>query len=113
MVAAITKMTFSGMATPTTLTTTAATVHTNSGGAGILDEVWLHVANVGSSSVELTIIHNSGADSSTNALHVPSKQGLLLILPGLLLANIHIIKAQAAANSIRVVHGFVNSIVQL
>ena len=88
----------------------ANTIHTAVSGttAGTFDEIWLWATNVSASAAVLSIELGAGAD----LIHVtvPPKEGLMQILPGLVLQNSLVVKGYASAEDVIWVHGFVNKI---
>lgn len=93
-------------------TATAGTlIHTAVSGASDLDEIWLWCSNFSSSDVELTIEY--GGVSSPDDLIVvtiPLRNGLVLVLPGLLLQNSLVVRAFAETENVLLISGFVNGI---
>ena len=79
--------------------------------ATALDEIWIYGVNSGSSDVNLTIEWGQ-ADAPVGNIEqtLPGEEGLILIIPGLLLTNSLVVKAFAATTSVIMVHGFVNRI---
>ena len=92
-------------ATPGTL------LHTAVAGAASLDEVWLYAVNSGAAAVKLTIEWGEATAPDGNIeLTIPGEDGLVLVVPGLLLQNELVVRAFAATGSVIVIHGYVNRI---
>lgn len=90
-------------------------VHSTTTSATTVDEVWLYASNNALTTVSLTIEY--GATGSTNEIYtgIPSRSGLSIILPGLLLtgdgATSSTIRAYASStNNINIV-GYINRII--
>lgn len=113
MAATISKALLSGFNNPGavagTTSGTANTIHTATGGSTVLHEVWVYAANIDTASVDLTVMQGGG---TVNIVSVPAKQGLLLVLPGLVMQNAQLLQAYASVASKIVIHGFVNTITQ-
>lgn len=98
------------------LTTAAALLHTlpATTSATNYDEIWLYACNYSTTSQNLTIGWNGNLTSIV--VSVPGQQGLLLVVPGLVLAhstaNHPALYATAGATSAINVVGFVNRITQ-
>jgi hypothetical protein len=91
--------------------TPGTTVHTAVSGTTDYDEVWLYVTNNHTASVNLTI--EWGGTSSPDDLiqmSIPSKTGLYLIVPGLVLQNGLAAKAFASVANVLCISGWVNRI---
>jgi hypothetical protein len=85
------------------------TIHTADPTA--LDEIWLYAYN--SDSVDRLLTIQFGGTSTPDddiKVTVPFKQGLLLVVPGLILTNAAVVKAYAAAANVITLQGFVNRI---
>lgn len=92
-------------ATPGTL------IHQAVSGIVNMDEIWLYVTNNHTASVALTI--EFGGTTSPDDLiqmSIPSKTGLFLIIPGLLLNNSLAVRAFAGSANLICVSGWVNRI---
>lgn len=87
-------------ATPGTL------IHSTQTSADIIDEIWIYAYNSHTGSIELTI-EFGGTASPDNQIKasIPSKSGLSLILPGLILSG-----TGSAARSVRAFGGTTNLI---
>lgn len=91
-------------ATPGTLIHTAVT------GTADFDEVWLYAVNVGSAAALLTVEFGGTTAAEQIAVTVEPKDGLLLVVPGLVLQNGALVRAFAATANVVNVSGFVNRI---
>lgn len=93
--------------------TAGTTIHTAVSGttAGTFDEIWLWAYNGHTTDVVLTI-EFGGADvpDQNIVITIPSKSGLIPIVPGLILQNSMVVKAFAASANVITISGFVNSI---
>lgn len=86
-------------------------VHTAVSGLVDMDEIWLYATNNHSASLSLTIQY--GGTTSPNdsiQMSIPSKTGLFLILPGLVLQNSQIVRAFCQSANLVSVVGWVNRI---
>jgi hypothetical protein len=86
--------------------TAGTTIHATGTSATVHDEVWLYATNTSAALVQLTI--EFGGTSSPDDLIVvgiPSKSGLSLIIPGLILTG-----DGAAARTIRAFAGSANDV---
>ncbi len=95
-------------------TSTAGTaVHTAVVGTteGTFDEIWLWAYNSHTAELLLTI-EFGGADAPDQNISVtiPSKVGLVPVIPGLILQNGATVKAFAASANLITISGFVNTI---
>jgi len=98
-----------------TQTATAGdTIHTCSNDADVMDEVWLYAYNSAATAVNLTIEMGGVTAPDDNILAaIPSKTGLYLVVPGLVIkgnATPLVIKAFAATTNVVVIFGYVNRI---
>lgn len=94
-------------------TATAGTaIHTAVAGttAGTYDEIWLWAQNNHTADVVLTVEFGSADTENNIIVTIPTKSGLVPVVPGLLLQNGSTVKAFAASANVITVHGFVNSI---
>ena len=95
-------------------TATAGTlIHTAVAGAtpGTYDEIWLWAYNSYASPCLLTIEFGGAAAPDQNiSMTLGVKEGLVPIVPGLLLQNGLTVKAFAAAANVITISGFVNTI---
>jgi hypothetical protein len=90
----------------------ADTIHTAVAGVLSKDEVWLYVSNNHTASVELIVAY--GGTSSPDDYIIATltaKQGLYLVVPGLVLNNGLVVKAFASVADVLTISGFVNRIV--
>ena len=87
------------------------TIHTAVTGTTDLDEIWLWVINNHTVAVDMGI-EFGGTSDPLNVIRfsVDFKQGLFLVVPGLLLQNSLEVKAFTSVASVVSVHGFVNRI---
>ncbi len=93
--------------------TTGTTIHTAVAGttAGTYDEVWLYAYNSDTVSRVLTIEFGGVTAPDQNiVLTLASKQGLQLVVPGLILQNTLLVTAFADAANVVILSGFVNTI---
>jgi hypothetical protein len=94
-------------------TSTAGTaVHTcpNLDGAGQWEEIWLWAQNNHTADVVLTVEFGS-ADAKDNIIvTIPTKAGLVPVVPGFILQDEMTVKAFAGTTNVISIHGFVNTI---
>lgn len=94
--------------------TAGTTIHTCSATATDLEEIWLWAYNGHTADVVLTIEFGGAAVPDQNiVISIPFKQGLYLVVPGLVLkgnATALIVKAFAATANVITISGFVNKI---
>lgn len=93
--------------------TPGTTIHTAVAGTntGNYDECWLWAYNGHTADVVLTIEFGGATVPDDNiVVTVPYKQGLLLIVPGLVLQNALVVKAFAATTNVITIQGFVNRV---
>lgn len=95
----------------TATATPGTTIHTAVSGTSDFDEIWIYANNVTSGEVKLTI-EWGGTTDPDNLLEVtiPAEQGLVLVVPGLLLQNSLVVKAFADTANAILISGFVNRI---
>jgi len=95
-----------------TATSTAGTlIHTAVTGTTDLDEIWLYGVNTHSADIKLTLEWGEATEPNGNIeIVVPAEEGLMLLVPGLLLQNGLTVKAFAATGSEIVIHGYANKI---
>jgi hypothetical protein len=93
-------------------TTTAGTaIHTAVAGTGDLDEVWLWAVNNHTVTVELCVEFGGATDpDDLICVSLPARQGLVLVVPGLLLQNGLGVAAFAGVANVVSISGFVNRI---
>lgn len=94
-------------------TATAGTsIHTAVAGTTNWDEIWLYAVNNHTASVNLTVEWGDATAPNNNiTCAIPSKQGLYLLTPGLVLQNGATVKAFAATANVISIGGWVNNIV--
>lgn len=93
--------------------TAGTTIHTAVAGttAGTFDEIWLYAYNGHTTAVTLTIEYGGATVPDQNiVITLPSKSGLNLIVPGLILQNGLVVKAFASVANVITISGYVNSI---
>ena len=96
-------------------TATAGTlIHTGSGTATTLDEIWLYAVNSDAADVKLTL-EWGGVTVSNDLIEVTvtAESGLMLVAPGLLIkgnASPLVVRAWAAVTNDIIIHGYVNQI---
>lgn len=87
------------------------TIHTAVAGTSAWDEVWIYAQNNHTAAVDLTIEWGAAGSVGDNIISsIPSKSGLYLVAPGLLLQNGLVIKAFAGTTNVVALTGFVNQI---
>lgn len=99
-----------GKAVKVVATATAGTlIHTAH--ATSIDEIWLYAFNSDTVDRLLTIEYGSGTAPDDNiVVNIPTKSGLVLVVPGLTLTNSLVVRAFAAAANVVTINGFVNRI---
>lgn len=93
--------------------TAGTTIHTAVAGttAGTFDEVWLYAYNGHTADVVLTIEYGGATVPDQNiVVTIPTKSGLQLVVPGLILQNTLVVKAFAGTANVITLSGFVNAI---
>jgi len=91
--------------------TAGTTIHTAVAGTSSMDEVWIYAVNSDTTARKLTLEWGEATAPDGNIeLSIPSKSGLVLVIPGLLLQNSLVVKAFAAAANVILIHGYVNRI---
>ena len=91
---------------------TYTTVHTSSGTAGDIDEIWLYASNTDTSDIKVTLKFG-GTDDPDDIIEVTvgAEAGLVLLVPGLILKGGSLVLLGAAATAAKVtVFGYVNRI---
>jgi hypothetical protein len=91
--------------------TPGTTIHTAVTGTnlGSYDEIWIWAYNGHTADVDLTIEFGGATVPDDNIkVSVPYKQGLFLIVPGLVLQNALIVKAFASVANVVALQGFIN-----
>lgn len=92
--------------------TPGTTIHTAVTGttAGTFDEIWLWAYNGHTATVTLTLEWGGATVPDQNIIvDIPSKSGLLLVTPGLILQNSMVVKAFAGTTNVITLNGFVNT----
>ncbi len=95
--------------------TTGTTIHTTGTSASIIDEIWIYAFNSDTVDRALTIeFGGTSAPDQNIVVTVPTKGGLILVIPGLILlgngsAGLTVSAFAAAANVITL-SGYVNRI---
>ena len=91
--------------------TAGTTIHTAVAGTTDIDEIWLYAVNAHSADIKLTLEWGEATEPNGNIeIIVPAEEGLMLLVPGLLLQNGLIVKAFAGTANEIVIHGYVNRI---
>lgn len=91
--------------------TLGTTIHTAPAGTTSLDEIWLWAFNSDTADRVLTIEWGGATAPDQNiVLNIPSKSGLVLCVPGLLIQNGLLITAFCPTTNVVTVNGFVNRI---
>ena len=91
---------------------TYTTVHTSSGTAGDIDEIWLYASNTHTSDIKVTLKFG-GTDDPDDIIEVTvgAEAGLVLLVPGLILKGGSLVLLGAAGTAAKVsVFGYVNRI---
>jgi hypothetical protein len=93
-------------------TSSAGTLlHTAVSGTTDLDEIWLYAVNTHSADIKLTLEWGEATEPNGNIeITVPFEEGLMLLVPGLLLQNGLTVKAFASIANEIVIHGYANKI---
>lgn len=92
--------------------TAGDTIHTAVAGttAGTFDEIWLWAYNGHTAAVVLTLEFGGATVPDQNiVVTIPNKEGLVCIVPGLILQNEMVVKAFAATANVITITGYVNS----
>ncbi len=84
------------------------TLHTV--GVSAIDELWIYAYNNDVSAINLTIEWGGTTTTDQITQSIPSKQGLVLIIPGLVLSNSLVIRGFASTGNQITITGFVNRI---
>ena len=93
-------------ATPGTLIHTAVAGTT----AGTFDEIWLYAYNSHTADVVLTVEYGGATAPDNNIVQtIPYKQGIFLVVPGLILQNSLEVRAFAGTTNVITISGYVNS----
>lgn len=92
--------------------TLGTTIHTAVAGTSSMDEIWLYAFNSDTVDRTLTIEWGGATAPDQNiVLTVPTKVGLMTVVPGLLLQNGLVVTAFASAANVVTLSGYVNQIV--
>ena len=96
-------------------TATAGTlIHTAQSGTGDnnYDEIWAWATNTSTAAVKISIEWGAATSEVGNLIEVtiPPEEGLMQIVPGLILHNTKVVTAFAGTADVITIHGFVNSI---
>jgi hypothetical protein len=96
-------------------TSAGTTIHTTGTSSTAIDEVWLYANNTSASAVELTIEYGGTTNPDNRIiLPIPSKAGLVIILPGLTLSGTgsagRVVRAFAATTNVVNITGYVNRV---
>ena len=92
---------------------TGTTIHTAVSGttAGSFSEIFLWATNTSSAAVQLTIEWGTTTAADGNIIvTVPPKEGLMVVVPGLILHNAKIVTAFAGTGDVILLAGYVNEI---
>ena len=94
-----------------TTSTAGTTIHAAVGSTTGFDEVWIYATNNHSAAAVLTLQWGSTStpDDDIN-MSIPSKTGLYLLVPGLVLQNSLTVKAYASVVNVISLSGWVNRI---
>ena len=91
--------------------TAGTTIHTAVSGTSDMDELWIYAVNTHSADIKLTLEWGEATEPNGNIeITVPFEEGLMLLVPGLLLQNGLTVKAFAGTGSEIVIHGYANRI---
>ena len=91
--------------------TAGTTIHTAVAGTTDIDEIWLYGVNTHSADLKLTLEWGEATEPNGNIeITVPAEEGLMLLVPGLLLQNGLVVEAFAGTANEIVIHGYVNRI---
>jgi hypothetical protein len=93
--------------------TAGTTIHTAQADTGTdnYDEVWLYAVNSDTASIKLTIEWGgTTSPDDTIEMTIGPEEGLVLIIPGMVLQNSLVVKAFAGSANLIVIHGWVNRI---
>ena len=93
-------------------TSTAGTLlHTAVAGTTNLDEIWIYAVNSSSTDSKVTLEWGEATAPDGNIeITVPFEEGLMLLVPGLLLQNGLTLKAFADVTNVVIIHGYVNKV---
>ena len=85
-------------------------IHTAVAGTNDLDEIWLYAVNNTTASSTTTFQFGGVNNYDTISAYIPSKTGLELVVPGLLLQNGSEVRVFTNVSSGIIIQGFVNRI---
>lgn len=94
----------------TATTSPGTTVHTAVAGTSNMDEVWLYACNVNSVDAPITVEFGGTTTGDRIDVSIPTKNGLVLVVPGWPICNSQVIKCYTTVSGVHV-GGFVNRIV--
>ena len=89
------------------------TIHTGSGTATTLDEIWLYAVNSDTSDIKLTLEWGATGLADPIEVTITAEAGLTLVAPGLLIKGNGtplVVKAFAGTTNKIFIHGYVNQI---
>ena len=91
---------------------TTTIIHTAVAGTTNFDEIWVWAVNTHTSAVDLTIEFGAATDPDglINQDSIPVEDGLVLVIPGLILNNTKVICAFASVASKIVLYGYVHNL---
>jgi hypothetical protein len=88
--------------------TAGTTIHTAVAGTTDMQEVWLWAQNNHTAAVTLTLEWGNASTDDNIIVSIPSKSGLYLVAPGIMLQNGLVIAAFASTANVIILHGYVN-----
>jgi hypothetical protein len=88
--------------------TAGTTIHTAVAGTTDMQEVWLWAQNKHTTAVTLTLEWGNASTDDNIIVSIPSKSGLYLVAPGIMLQNGLVIAAFASVANVVIMHGYVN-----
>ena len=86
------------------------TIHTSTSGSSNFDEIWIYSINQLPVSADVTIEFGGTNPTDDITVIMPSKVGMQLVVPGMLLNNGTIVSAYSSTGSGIIIQGFVNRI---
>lgn len=95
-------------------TTPWTTIHTAVAGTtpGVYDEIWIYATNNHTAEVNLTLERWDATATNNINMSIPSKTGLYLVVPWLILQNAATVKAFAGTTNVVHITWWVNSITE-